>query len=334
MKKVLPFVMSFILLVTPCMATASNDITVSLDGSLIDFTHAPVIVSDRTMVHLRSFADIFEYDIAWNERNKTVILNDTKTYVTVEIDNPEILVVSDGKSRKEESEIPPMIIDDSTYLPLRCVASLFDTEVQWNEELRCVELVSKKEEIKAPTFYFQNQDLWELENYGSSYCWVTCYAMVLNNLIGDVTPPDIAKVNLENCESGAYCYHYQIAEAFGVRFTEAIDEDSEYFDYLHDGYATYIKNEEKDEEIAINAIKEALDKHPEGIMVRFEESPHTIVATYYDDENIYFNEPMPTKQGEYDDESPYQNVTFDKTYPALMGYSIADFTFLQAIDEN
>ena len=302
------------------------------------------------MIHLRSFATLFDFDVTWENSSKTITLSSKEKDVVLRVDSPYVITMTDDGMTDEKMQIPPMIIDGSTYLPLRDIAEIFDTKVNWNEKKNQVELTTlktnktvnknstvisdkNKDEIeKTHTFYFQNDEKWQLPNFGSSYCWVMCYAMILNDIVGDVTPNDVALVNEEMCDNGAYCYHYPIVEKFGVRFGKAIDEKSEYFKEYKDGYATYIENEDKDDFIAISAIKEALDKHPEGVMIRFEEKPHTIVAVAYEGDTIYYNDPVPYNYGKYETENPYEYVEFEETYPAKMGFSISDMAFIEAID--
>ncbi|MBE7053300.1 MAG: copper amine oxidase N-terminal domain-containing protein [Ruminococcaceae bacterium] len=351
MRKICSLLLCAILIMSPFGANAEGNISVTLNGDKVYFKNEPIIVDGRTMIHLRSFTQLFDYDLNWDDTSKTITLSSNKKDVVLRIDSPYVITMTDSGMTDKKMDVPPMIVDGSTYIPLRSIAEIFDAQVKWNEKKKRVELttddsddyVSKKSQIisdknddkeieKNHTFYFQNDEQWQLPNCGSSYCWVMCYAMILNDIVGDVTPNDVAAVNEEMCGDGAFCYHYPIVEKFGVKFGKAIDSDSLYFKEFKDGYATYIENEEKDDTVAIAAIKEALDKHPEGVMVRFEGKPHTIVAVAYEDDTIYFNDPVPYNYGQYETENPYEYIEFEETYPAKMGFSISDFVFLEAID--
>lgn len=338
MKKLCSIMLCIILLLSSVNAFASdNNISVNLDGNIIYFDFNPIIYEGRTMIHLRSFAELFGYKISWDDISQTITLSSDTNDVILRIGDPYILNYGYDGATYIESDVPPMIIDGYTYLPLRSVASVFDIYVSWNQSTRTVELLSEGKKFDDSsvcnhTFYFQNQADWQLPNFGSSYCWVTCYAMILNDIVGNVTPNDVAKINEELCGDGAYCHHYPIIEKYGASFVPAISEESEYFESFTDYYATYIKNEEKDEMVAINALKEALDRNPEGVMVRFDEKPHTIVAVKYEGDVIYFNEPMPYHYGTYETTNPYEHVPFEKTYPSIKGYKLSDMSFILALD--
>lgn len=360
MKKICSLLISASLLCTPVIATATEGISIALDGQEISLNYQPVIVEGRTMVHLRSFAHIFGYNITWNDITKSITLFDNSKSVQIYTGSPFVTITENDKVTRKVLEVAPLMINNYTYLPLRDVAEIFGTQISWNDALRRVEMTTaytsanitdiaddtlilpptqtpientNKSASSNHTFYFQNEERWQLPNYGSSYCWVMCYAMVLNDVVGNVTPTDVALVNEEMCGNGAYCYYFQIVERFGAKFAPAVDTNSPYFESYTDGHATYIKNPDKDDSVAVNAIKEALTLHPEGVMVRFETYPHTIVAVDYEGDTIYYNEPQPSSYGEYSNSSPYERVEFEKTYPASKGLKISDLTFLQAIDK-
>ena len=80
------------------------------------------------------------------------------------------------------------------------------------------------------TFYYQSDSSWKFERNGRGYCWVCCYAMIINNISGvNVTPPDIAYVNSLHNDDPAMCYHYDIVNTFGMEFEPAVSKESVYF---------------------------------------------------------------------------------------------------------
>ena len=178
---------------------------------------------------------------------------------------------------------------------------------------------------KPFTFYYQSQEDWAFEANGRGYCWVCSYAMLISDLLGErVTPLDIAAFNIEKSEGGSGNYmasHFGVAEKYGLDFVPALSEDSEYFDSFERKRrgATYFKAE-TDEDVT-NALIEALERNPHGIMVRFEGYPHTLVATGYYDGEVYFNDP-----GSPD----MENVTFEDTCLGR-NYKLTDLSFVQAL---
>lgn len=56
-------------------------------------------------------------------------------------------VFVDGK--RFESENPPLVVEGRTYLPLRATGEALGVEVEWNQDLKRVELLKGKEETGA-----------------------------------------------------------------------------------------------------------------------------------------------------------------------------------------
>ena len=180
------------------------------------------------------------------------------------------------------------------------------------------------------TFFFQNQAAWQFPNYGSGYCWTVSYAMLLSDVLGyTVTPVEVADVNEAAGGSGSYCSHWKIANAFGVDFISALDTDSPYYGGRDSNSGGTFVNCSNDYE-AIQAIKEALDRNPAGVMVRYNDYPHTMVAVGYEGDTVFFNEPMQISRS-YADYSSKECVTFDETCIGASGISIGDITFMQAL---
>ncbi len=296
-----------------------------------------ILIDGTTMVPIRAMAEILDMEIVWLAPSKTIVLFD---------DNIEFKAIIDKENayiNSEEFKLTkaPVLVDSLTYLPLRSVAEALNTEVIWNNETRETDVYIKKDieqektteskEITEDTnnnidikniFYSQRESQWGFEGNGNGYCWVCCYAMAITSAINKpVTPDMIVKVNKKK-GGGAYVQHGDIINTFGVTFTLGVDSSSPYFE-KYDAWrgATYLKNSTYDE--AINALKAALDKNPQGIMVRYSIYPHTLFAVGYDNDNIYFNEPAYIN-------SKY--VTFENT--CLKKYNIADFDYIQAVKKK
>lgn len=294
-----------------------------------------ITIENSTMVPIRTLAEALGLEVMWLPKTKSVVLWNDETEVRATIDETDIQV----NLEKEILSQPPVMIGDSVYLPLRGIAEIIKASVEWNSETGTIDVYMNKDNVKNDkvnlnvlqsgistynknsdkTFYYQSQSEWNFENNGRGYCWVCSYAMAITRTTGNiVTPSDVAEVNSRS-GNGAYMQHSAIAEEFNIAFVPALDEDSEYFE-KYDAWrgATYINAE--DEVATKEALKEALNKYPQGVMVRYTIYPHTMLAVGYDENDIYFYEPA-YEYGEY--------VTFDKT--CLKKYKLSDLDYIQAI---
>ncbi|MBQ4061385.1 MAG: Ig domain-containing protein [Christensenellaceae bacterium] len=113
-------------------------------------------------------------------------------------------------------------------------------------------------------------------------CLITAFAMLLYNNGIDATPRTAYNVG------GTGTNLDRLTKKFPVKCVSAVDSKSEYFDH-YDG-KTFIKNPAKN---AIPAIKEALDKNPEGVIAYFKrgDEAHAVVAIGYIDDTIYYSDP-------------------------------------------
>lgn len=340
-------ILAVILTVVCCVSVmtgvaASNSFPVVVNGQAVNFAKAPVMIDDRMLVPIRGVAEAMNCKVDWNADIQAVLISNKIATLTLRIDHVDMKVVKDKEESTILMDVPPILIEDTTYLPLRTVVEQLGGNVLWKNGTTYVDYqeeeeitVTYPESVHNPdghTFYFQNEERFQFPNRGEGYCWVCSYAMVLSDVMGyPITPVDVAAVNLEYSSSGAYCYHYQIVSKFGAKFVPAVDTASPYYKGFDQYFgATYL--ELPDEKTAVNALKEALTRNPAGILVRFEAvSPHTLVAIGFEGDTIYFNETIPYG-GEYSTTSIYRNIPFNQTFPGgYCGLGLKDLTSIQAI---
>lgn len=347
MRKLVTAVAGVFLALSASVA-AEGDIRLTYNGALLESEQPPVISNGRTLVPVRTVCEAMGLDVVWDGETRTVRICDELNLVTLVIGSNEI----DVNDEKVYIEAAPEIINDTTCVPIRAVVEPFGAEVGWDSRSRTVSVTNEylsgakpavdgdlpetnsepeqelltepaKEEVRYP-FYYQSQPDWGFESNGRGYCWVCSYAMILTKLTQNtITPVDVAAYNLENGgTTGSYMTgHHGITDRFGAKLVPALDEDSMYFesyDSSHRG-ATYIKAETDDE--VRGALCEALVRNPDGIMVRFEGYPHTMVAVGYADGVVYFNDPA---------QENMENVPFSDTCLGKK-YKLTDLSYIQAV---
>lgn len=82
---------------------------------------APVIVNDRTLVPIRFVTESLGGKVAWNEKEKEVVLT---------IDGKEIKMTI-GKVL-EKYGVAPVILNDRTYMPVRFAADELGATTTWD----------------------------------------------------------------------------------------------------------------------------------------------------------------------------------------------------------
>ncbi|MBQ7794762.1 MAG: hypothetical protein IJ366_09645 [Clostridia bacterium] len=304
--------------------------TIDVNGNLDYIEAAPTLINSVTCVPIRAVVEPFGAIVDWDGSTRTVIID-----VPEEENNTSSGIISGSgsssgsSSSKDDEEIeentPPVDPEDSPPTDEEPETAPEVEEDDEDEEKPTISNpVTPSITAKPFTFYAQEGEEWGFESNGRGYCWVCSYAMLITDLLGErVTPVDIAEYNL-NAGSGSGNYmasHFGLAAEYGLEFVPALDESSEYFDYFDSQRrgATYFKAET--EEDVKNALIEALERNPKGVLVRFEGYPHTLVATGYFDGEIYFNDPGSLEM---------ENVTFENTCLGR-NFSWTDLTFVQAM---
>lgn len=332
MKKLTTAILTAAVLISSVSSVfAAENNVIKVHGEIERVIENSIVINDSTMVPIREIADALGLRIIWFSDTRSLVLWNDDFEFRAKIDSTEAKINDKSITLAQ----PPCLKNGLTYLPLRSVSEVVNAEVKWDSKTGNIDIYPKteskselldglKEKLAEgkKIFYSQRQPEWGFENGGSGYCWVCAYAMAMTEALGEVITPDmVAEVNKKS-GSGAFMQHGNIAEEFGISFTPAIDETSEYFKkYESWKGATYI-NAETDEQ-AVAALKEALDKNPQGIMVRYTVYPHTLYAVGYSGDEIYFNEPA-YESSEY--------VTFEQT--CLKKYNLRDLDFIQAIKKS
>jgi hypothetical protein len=141
------------------IAEEMPDITVLLDGANIDFPDTlPYIWKDRTLVPIRFVSEAMGADVSWNGNEQEVtIVKDKDTIVTHIFSSKATL-----NDVLYTFDVPAMIKEDRTFVPLRFIAELLNCDVDWDEETYTVTITSPGEPVAFPepelTVHFPEYD--------------------------------------------------------------------------------------------------------------------------------------------------------------------------------
>ena len=319
-----------------------------VNGKNVSFKFDPLIRDGITYVDAKTLAAQLSLTYTSYPSHESFVISNRRTSICfVPYDEHATVADFTGTSDSEYHyrilNAPCIYIGGTPAVAARDIADVFGYALSFNQDANTVyfgyspEMISSvtRNFVNGQAYYFQNQAEFNLPSNGSGYCWVCSYAMLMTNVLGyAVTPTDVAAVNLAKSSSGAYCYHKDIVAAYDLKFVDALSPNSPYFGGRDSGSGgTYINNPSKDDAITRAALKEALTLHPEGVMVRYAQYPHTMVAVAYEGDVILFNDPAPLSSSTYTGTSRYQGVPFSETCVAMKGFSLSDVTFIQALSK-
>lgn len=137
-------------------AADDNKVTVLVNGKSLGADKPAYIVNNRTVVPLRAVSEELGAKVLWDDVNRAVdIIKDNKT-VRLYIDNRLVRYSEDNivgsSTRYDVSDVAPIIIGNSTYVPLRLVSNALGLETIWNEAKRQV-TVSRSETVKTEKYF-------------------------------------------------------------------------------------------------------------------------------------------------------------------------------------
>lgn len=122
----------------------AKEIVVQIDGKKMTPKDMPAVaIDDRTMLPMRQIAQELGCEVVWNEAAQQVyVVNDDYTLV-FEIN--KTTGIKNGKTFT--MDVPPMIVNDRTMLPVRALATALDLNITWDDPSRTVSISTKA----APT---------------------------------------------------------------------------------------------------------------------------------------------------------------------------------------
>ena len=113
---------------------ADGGIRVTLNGETLTFDVPPQLIDNRTMVPLRKIFEAMGAVVDWNNDSQTVTATKGNERVIATINSKNVYISGDTKTL----DVPPMVVDGRTLVPVRFVAESFGANVTWDEGTRTV----------------------------------------------------------------------------------------------------------------------------------------------------------------------------------------------------
>jgi len=165
MKKIcVAIIIAALLMCTPIILVANNNITVIVNGREVNFPdQTPIIVENQTLVPVRGVFEALGWDAVWQPDTQTALLSRGHTNISIQVGEPtfSVFVYTPGSPFPGHAaigvlDVPAQIIGDRVMLPLRAVLESVGYNLNWDEVTRTVI-------ISAPTI---SQSFTIQEYYG------------------------------------------------------------------------------------------------------------------------------------------------------------------------
>lgn len=124
---------------------AESDITVILNGETMEFTMPPQFINDRTMVPMRTIFEALGCQVNWVEEHQLIISVCGDTIISMMIDKPNMPVQNliTGEQKIVVLDSPPVLINDTTLVPVRAVSEALGANVEWIGETNTVVITTE-----------------------------------------------------------------------------------------------------------------------------------------------------------------------------------------------
>ena len=117
---------------------AADNVRLVIDQKNIDVSPLPIIRDGRTLVPVRVVSESLGANVNWDGQNRTVHIVKGDRAVLLRIDNRLLDFTEGGSTTFSLCDVPPMIIDNRTFVPLRLVSNALGVGVDWQGDSRTV----------------------------------------------------------------------------------------------------------------------------------------------------------------------------------------------------
>ena len=155
-KKAICISLVMLMFLTASSFAKAEPIKIFINKGIVPSDQAPIIKNSRVLVPLRVIAENLGARVAYEAGEKRVNIKKGEISMTLVIGDDMIWYSDMDKAGPVDIDVPAMIKNGRTMVPLRAVAELFDLEVNWDGKKRAVYIDNKAE----------NQDTITLENAG------------------------------------------------------------------------------------------------------------------------------------------------------------------------
>lgn len=137
--KILPLLIALIVIVVSIPVSANTEITVYIDNEKINFDVPPMLVNGRTMAPMRFIFEKLGAEVEWNGETNTASAYKDGKYISIAIGSPYM----DTFFKAVKLDVPAMIVDGRTLVPLRAVSEAFKCDVIWDDKNNTVNIYSE-----------------------------------------------------------------------------------------------------------------------------------------------------------------------------------------------
>lgn len=133
------FILCFTMIFSTINATSSPEsipVQLEINGEKVADAGGAQIIEGRSMVPLKTVTNTFDISLEWFNNSKIIRIDDVSGPIFLKVGEPEVEI--DGKSI--HLDVPPMILDGQTLVPLRFIAEALQVEIEWYPDQKLIRM--------------------------------------------------------------------------------------------------------------------------------------------------------------------------------------------------
>ena len=208
MKKIVSMILSLMMICLSVIVfadetSATDNITVTMNGEVIEFDVEPILENDRVLVPFRAIFEALGCNVTYTEA-------DGKQFVTAMRGDNQLIIEIGAydmcvNGNVEALDVPAVIINGRTLVPVRVVSETFGANVEWIGDSKTVAVATKQGQHKIKAT-IGKKDIKD-ENGTTLICITYSYPVIEN-------PEENGYISQLNDEYKAYAQKFvQEAEA-------------------------------------------------------------------------------------------------------------------------
>jgi hypothetical protein len=120
-------------------AQAQSDITIELHGKVLTLDQPPVLEGGRTLIPVRGVMESLGAEVLWVPETRSIDIKHGNTNILLTLDQKNARV----NNQPIELDVPPMIVNNRTVIPVRFVVEHLGLDVYWVGDQRRVVIGDK-----------------------------------------------------------------------------------------------------------------------------------------------------------------------------------------------
>ncbi len=152
MKKAAVLIACVFAVLFSAAAVRAEGISITINGAPLECDAPPRNVNDRVLVPVRAIFEALGAEVSWDGENNTVWASKNGEFMSLEINSPQMgmgITKSNGEAAWTDTvtlDVPAMIMDDRTFVPVRAVSEAMKAKVWWSGNSQTVAITQPTSE--------------------------------------------------------------------------------------------------------------------------------------------------------------------------------------------